>query len=172
MLEGKLTCIRPIRKSDLQYIQSWINDPEVQYYAQEEFPMYFEPWMVKYMYSDGIKGNRMIFMIEDKAGSVIGEVWLFPIDFKRKNAELVITIGRQELRGRGYGKDVINTIKTYCFNILKLESIYLKVFSFNTRAINCYKACGFKLIGKIPNKVTRYSVQYDEYIMEVRSAEC
>lgn len=167
-LEGNLTTLRPITKSDLKYIQTWINDVEVQYFAQEEFPFYYEPWLVKYMYGDGIKGKRMIFMIEDKKKNVIGELWLFPIDYKRKTAELVITIGSREHRGRGYGRDVIKNIMKYCFEELGLESIYLKVFSFNTRAIKCYKACGFKVVGRIPAKVVRYGVHYDEYIMEVR----
>lgn len=168
VLEGRLTLLRPIRKSDLKHIESWINDMEVQYYAQEEYPFYFEPWLVKHMYGDGIKGKKQIYIIEDKFKNVIGELWLYPIDYVKRTAELIITIGKRELRGRGYGKDAINTIKKYCFENLKLESIYLKVFSFNSRAINCYKACGFKIIGKIPGKVVRYGTRFDEYIMEVK----
>lgn len=171
VIRGSLTNLRPIKRSDLKYIQSWINDPEVQYYAQEEYPFYYSPWMVKYIYRDGINGRRMIFMIEDKNGNVIGELWLYPIDFKRKVAELVITIGKKELRGIGYGRDVINTAKKYCFGELGLESIYLKVFSFNSRAINCYKSCGFKAIGRIPQKVVRYGIKYDEIVMEVTKSQ-
>lgn len=167
VIQGSLTKLRPIRKNDLKHIQGWINDAEVQYYAQEEFPFYFNTWLIKYIYNDGINGKRKIFMIEDNKDNVIGELWLFPIDFTKKTTELVITIGRKELRGIGYGKDVINTIKKYCFNELLLERIYLKVFSFNVRAINCYKSCGFRISGKIPLKVSRYGVKYDELIMEL-----
>lgn len=165
-IQGSMTNLRPIRKGDLKYIQSWINDPEVQYFAQEEYPYYFNQWLIRYIYNDGINGKRMIFIIEDKKGNVIGELWLYPIDYVKKVAELVITIGRKELRGKGYGKDVINTIKRYCFEELKLDSIYLKVFSFNTRAIRCYKACGFNTIGRIPHKVVRNGMKYDELVME------
>lgn len=167
LIQGDLTNLRPIRRSDLKYIQSWINDPEVQYYAQEEYPFYFSPWLIKYIYYDGIHGQKKIFMIEDKKGNIIGELWLYPIDYIKKAAELVITIGRKEFRGSGYGKDVINTVKKYCFEDLMLDSICLKVFSFNTRAIRCYKSCGFRMIGRIPKKVVRFGMKYDELVMEV-----
>lgn len=168
LIQGSLTNLRPIRKGDLKYIESWINDPEVQYYAQEEYPFYFNSWLVRYIYNEGIKGNRLIFMIEDKEGNVIGELWLYPIDYNKKVSELVITIGRKNLRGKGYGKDVIDAVKKYCFEQLGINSIFLKVFSFNTRAINCYKSCGFKVIGRVPKKIIRYGMRYDELVMELR----
>jgi len=171
MLRGKYVNIRPIQKSDLKYIKSWINDAEVQYYSQENYPFYFSNLLIKKIYSDAIKGRRLVFIIEDKNGQVIGELWLHPIDYKKKTTELVIVIGKKELRGKGYGRDAINTIKDYCFNTLKLNSIYLKVFSFNIRGIKCYKACGFKVIGKCDRKVNRFGVEYDELIMELKNNE-
>jgi len=168
MLEGRIVNLRLIKKSDLKYIQSWINDLEVQYYSQEEYPLYFNSFVIKRIYDEGLKGKRYIFIIEDKSGRVIGELWLYPIDLNKKITELVIVIGRKDYRSKGCGRDAINTIKEFCFNGLKLEVIYLKVFSFNMRAINCYKYCGFKIIGTSPKKVSRFGVEYDELIMEVK----
>ena len=171
MLEGKYVNMRPIMKSDLKYIKEWINDLEVQYYSQEKYPSYFDSWTIKNIYSDGIRGYKPIFIIEDKSGDVIGELWLDSLDMIRGSAELVIVIGKSLYRGIGYGKDAINTIKGYCFNVLGLESLYLKVFSFNLRGINCYKACGFKVKGRGPGRVIRYGAEYDELVMEVRRSD-
>ncbi|MDI6618221.1 MAG: GNAT family protein [Clostridiales bacterium] len=171
VIKGEITNLRSIRKSDLNYIQKWINDLEVQFYAQEEYPFFYDPWFIKYMYNDGIKGKRLIFMIEDKDGDVIGELWLFPMDYIKKTTELVITIGKKELRGIGYGKDAINTAKKFCFNHLRFNSIYLKVFSFNIRAIRCYKSCGFKIVGIIRDRVIRNGMKYDEFVMELKKEE-
>ncbi|KPU45288.1 putative acetyltransferase YhhY [Oxobacter pfennigii] len=168
MLKGKLVNIRWIKNSDLKYIFEWINDPEIQFFAQEDYPITFNQWHVRRIYSDGIKGKRYVFIIEDKTGYVIGELWLYPIDLRKKMAELVIVIGRKNFHGRGYGKDAINTIKKYCFEKLKLEAIYLKVFSFNRKAINCYLSCGFKTIGKGVKKVLRGDRYFEELIMELR----
>lgn len=167
MLEGNLTRLRLIEKDDLKYIREWINDPEVQYYSQEQYPSFFDYWMVKAIYSDGIKRKIYIFIIEDKQKNIIGELWINALDRKRRTAELIIVIGRREFRSRGYGRDAIETIKKFCFDELSLKSIYLKVFEFNTRAINCYKACGFKIIGKGNRKVIRAGIEYNELIMGV-----
>lgn len=167
MLEGKFTRLRLIEKSDLKYIKEWINDPEVQYYSQEQYPCHFDYWMVKAIYNDGIRRKKYIFIIEDELRHIIGELWLNALDREKKTAELIIVIGRDESRGRGYGKDAIETVKKFCFDHLGLKSIYLKVFEFNTRAINCYKSCGFKIIGKGIRKVLRSGIEYDELIMEV-----
>lgn len=168
MLEGKVVNLRPIKKEDLKYIQIWINDLEVQYYSQENYPVYFNPAVVKYIYDDGIKGKRYIFIMEDKSGEVVGEIWLYPIDFSRKIAELVIIIGKKDVRGKGYGRDAINIIKEYAFKNIGLNSIYLKVFSFNTRAIKCYMACGFTVVERNNRKVIRFGVKYDELIMQLK----
>lgn len=167
ILKGNLVTLRPITKDDLKYVYHWINDPEVQYYSQEEYPFYFSNWAVRCIYKDATKGKMIIFIIENEMKEPIGEIWVHPIDFIRKTAELVIIIGKRENRGRGYGKDTINTIKEFCSKNLRLDSLYLKVFIFNKQAINCYKSCGFKVAGKIPCKVARYGILYDELVMEV-----
>lgn len=167
MLEGSLTTLRLIEKSDLKYIREWINDAEVQYYSQEQYPCFFDYWMVKAIYNDGIRRKKYIFIIEDKQKNIIGELWLNALDREKKTAELIIVIGTKEFRSRGYGRDAINTIKRFCFEDLGLKSIYLKVFEFNTRAINCYKSCGFRIIGRGKRKVIRSGIEYDELIMEV-----
>lgn len=166
-IEGQQTILRQITFNDLKHIQGWINDLEVQYYAQEEFPLYFNYYDIKKIYQDGINGKKIIFIIEDKNNIPIGELWLFPIDIPKKVCELIITIGSKDYRSKGYGMDAILSAKKICFEILKLNKIYLKVFSFNIRAIKCYKKCGFKVIGNLKRKVSRYGVKYNIILMEL-----
>ena len=167
MLKGKLVSLRPIIKSDLKFIRSWINDEDIQYYSQEQYPCYFNHYIITCIYNEGIKGKKIIFIIEDLSGEPIGEIWLDPVYIYNKTAELSIVIGKKEYRGKGYGKDAIDTMKNYCFKELNISSIYLKVFAFNIRAINCYKACGFKVIGRCNKMVIRSGIKYDELIMKL-----
>jgi RimJ/RimL family protein N-acetyltransferase len=166
MIEGNITNLRDIRKSDLKYIEGWINDSEIQYYSQEEYPVYYNKQLINILYRDAVSGKIKVFIIEDKLQNIIGELWIYPIDYLRKYAEFEIVIGRKDMQNKGYGKDAINTAKKYCFEELELNKIYLKVFSFNVRAIRCYKSCGFKITGKIGEMVERYGILHDEYIME------
>lgn len=46
-----------------------------------------------------------------------------------------------------YGTEAIKMILDYDFNYLNLNNIKLDLMSFNERALNCYKKCGFKEYG-------------------------
>ena len=57
-------------------------------------------------------------------------------------------VGEKEYRDKGYGQDATKLLLDYGVNLLNLNSIMLGTFSFNERAINCYKKVGFKEIGR------------------------
>ena len=70
---------------------------------------------------------------------LIGNCSIHEIDQLRQCAEVGLFIGDEENRNKGYGKEVLNLLLNYGFDYLNLNNIMLKVFSFNERAINCYK---------------------------------
>lgn len=51
------------------------------------------------------------------------------------------------LRGRGLGREVTRLVVAWGFGGLGLHRIQLEALAFNTRAINCYLACGFRREG-------------------------
>jgi len=51
------------------------------------------------------------------------------------------------LRGRGLGREVTRLVVAWSFGALGLHRIQLEVLAANTRAINCYLACGFRREG-------------------------
>jgi len=51
------------------------------------------------------------------------------------------------LRGRGLGREVTRLVVAWGFGALGLHRIQLEVLAANTRAINCYLACGFRREG-------------------------
>ncbi len=58
-----------------------------------------------------------------------------------------IRIGEEKNRGIGYGKEALAIGLEFCRNHSNLERIGLVVFRNNVRAINAYKAVGFKREG-------------------------
>ena len=46
------------------------------------------------------------------------------------------------LRGRGLGREVTRLVLSWGFDVLGLHRIQLEVLAGNSRAINCYLACG------------------------------
>ena len=51
------------------------------------------------------------------------------------------------VRGRGLGREITRLVLSWGFDVLGLHRIQLEVLAGNSRAINCYLACGFRQEG-------------------------
>jgi len=51
------------------------------------------------------------------------------------------------LRGRGLGREITRLVLSWAFGVLGAHRIELEVLAGNSRAINCYLACGFRQEG-------------------------
>ncbi len=123
---------------------------------------------------DWIKQNSNLYqfaivsLADDK---LIGNCSFHGIDHIRQCAEVGLFIGDEENRSKGYGEEVLNLLLDYGFDYLNFNNIMLKVFSFNERAINCYKKVGFKEIGKRRESYYLKGKFYDELYMDIVKAE-
>jgi RimJ/RimL family protein N-acetyltransferase len=73
----------------------------------------------------------------------IGEVMLFGIDRINGSAEVGIFIGEVDEWGKGYGTDAVTAIVDFGFAELRLERIWLEVWTENARAERSYLKAGF-----------------------------
>ena len=98
---------------------------------------------------DELAKKGSIFAIVDlKTDKLIGSCGIFDINQIDKLIEFGISIGDKDYRGKGYGKEAINLLLDFGFNVLNYHNIMLRVFSFNTKAMGLYKKLGFKEIGR------------------------
>ena len=73
----------------------------------------------------------------------IGEAMLADIDRRNGSAQLGIFIGETNEWGKGYGTDAVNAIVDFGFAELRLERIWLNVWTENARARRAYEKAGF-----------------------------
>jgi RimJ/RimL family protein N-acetyltransferase len=85
--------------------------------------------------------NFLICLLGDERP--IGEVSLGHIDRKGGSAELGIFIGEPDEWGKGYGTDAVNALVDFGFGELRLERIWLEVWTENARARRAYEKAGF-----------------------------
>jgi RimJ/RimL family protein N-acetyltransferase len=73
---------------------------------------------------------------------------------------------KDSFKGKGYGKEVLEHIKTLAKN-QSIKRIELTVDTENTPAINLYRKVGFEIEGKLKNnyRLSSTGKYYDEYIM-------
>jgi len=78
---------------------------------------------------------------------IIGYLHVQNISAVHRSADMSIRIGQEQHRGQGYGQEAMRMGLHYCWQHLNLQRISLFVFRNNPRAINAYRAVGFKKEG-------------------------
>src|ERR1700736_300337 len=79
-------------------------------------------------------------------GQCIGSAGL-RVDPDQHGATYTVGLFVARLRGRGLGQQITRLIVSWAFSELGAHRIQLEVLASNTRAINCYLACGFRQEG-------------------------
>ena len=170
-LIGKKCYLSPISVDDAEQYCEWINDAEVNKF------MVFSSHQIgiekeRTILEDMIKRNAQIFAIIDiKKDELIGNCSLFDIDHLNMKAEFGIFIGNKTYWGKGYGTEATMLILDYGFNILNLNNIMLRVYSYNKRGIRSYEKSGFKVIGNHREAKIIGSKKYDEIYMDILAGE-
>jgi [ribosomal protein S5]-alanine N-acetyltransferase len=68
------------------------------------------------------------------------------------------------LRGRGLGREVTRLVLAWAFGVLGAHRVQLEVLAGNSRAINCYRACGFRREG-VRREAELYPDGWQDFIM-------
>jgi ribosomal-protein-alanine N-acetyltransferase len=79
-------------------------------------------------------------------GGCIGGAGL-RVDAGQHRATYSVGLFVAALRGQGLGREITRLVVAWGFGGLGLHRIELEVLAFNTRAIRCYLACGFRQEG-------------------------
>lgn len=165
-IEGENIYLSPMNIEDIEIYMKWMSDKSVtNNIGRTQFVTTLEK--EKEWIESANKGNKYQFAIITNKDKLIGNCSLFDIDFINGNATVGIFIGEEEYRNKGLGTEALKILIGYGFNNLNLNNIMLTVFSFNERAIKCYKKVGFKEIGKRRKDVLINNKRYDTIYMDI-----
>ncbi|ULQ58598.1 GNAT family N-acetyltransferase [Brucepastera parasyntrophica] len=106
-------------------------------------------------------------IIDMETDELIGSCGLMDIDSINRTCETGIMIGNSRYWDRGYGTESLYLLIDYAFKYLTINNILLRVFSFNERAVRCYKKLGFREIGKRRNAVILEMKYHDIIFMDL-----
>lgn len=153
---GKRVMLTPLRQEHREVIRAWLRDPETARL------MGAGAWD-----SPPPESERMCMAISTPAGRLIGYVALRDVSWRLREAELHICIGGKDFWGRGMGADALRAYLSYIFSTTRLLRVYLRVYADNTRAIRCYRKCGFRVRGILRAGSRRERGFRDLLLMEV-----
>ena len=137
--------LRPFEPSDAETYRRWRADAE---------PMALAGWHQRAPLSLAQVERRIAGLATDQDSFAfviclldgdrpIGEVLLFDLERVNGSAQLGIFIGEPDEWGKGYGTDAVRALVDFGFRELRLERIWLEVWTENPRAQRSYEKAGF-----------------------------
>jgi [ribosomal protein S5]-alanine N-acetyltransferase len=69
----------------------------------------------------------------------------------------------------GLGTEAVQLVLSHAFDTLELWAVRARVLAFNSRAIACYRRCGFREVAREP--VSLDGEEAEDVLMEVRAPE-
>jgi len=150
-LANKTINLRAPEPEDLDLLYSWENNTTVWQISGTLVP--FSRFVLKqYLENTGkdifeMKQLRLIIQL-NRNKRPVGAIDLFDFDPFNSRVGVGILIADPSDRRKGYAREALETVMTYCFDVLQLHQIYCNIASGNQSSIKLFAAAGFELIGE------------------------
>lgn len=147
MKQGEKVALGPLLPADGPALFQWMNDPAIAASNGHWRPtdgMDFGNWFQNV----GKDASRVTFALRRPGQSkLVGYLSIMVIHPVFRSAEMGITIGPADERGKGLGREAVGLGLRYCWDNLGLERVNLRIYGDNPAAIRCYQAAGFVMEG-------------------------
>ena len=166
-LVGERIYLSPMNQEDIETYTKWLNDFSVTDGLGMSSRVTSLEGERSYIESMTKHGEYQFAIVDKETDTLLGNSGFSSIDNINQTAEVGLFIGDEEKRNKGIGTEVLNLLIKYGFEYLNLNNIMLKVYSFNERAIKCYKKTGFKEFGRRHKSKFIKNCWYDIIYMEI-----
>jgi RimJ/RimL family protein N-acetyltransferase len=147
VIRGERINLRGVEREDAPLLYRWLNDPDTMRFwgapgstvSLAEVQRRIEEWLA----GEGTEGRPSCLMVETLDGETIGHVVFAEYRPDARSIALSLMIGDAAHRGRGLGKDLLETSLTLCFEEWNLHRVWLRSEASNARAHRLYAGCGF-----------------------------
>ena len=144
--------LRAYEREDSPIIASWVRTEEELYKWSADrygfFPL--KDYSIDENYAPAIPTGRFIPLTGiDEEGKVVGHLIIrYPKEDDDSSVRFGFVIVDPELRGKGYGRELLKLAIEYVSSNLTAKRVDLGVFANNPKAQRCYESVGFKEFGE------------------------
>lgn len=139
---GKIIRLLPFEKEDIPLSLRWNNDEAINTFNGSRIPnslLEQNDWYEKTQHD---KSKRKL-VIANHEGEKVGMITLFNIDTKNQNCEIGIYISPEHQK-KGYAREALNLLVSFCFYEMNMHKVYAKILSFNKPSVLLFESVGFK----------------------------
>ncbi|MCR4896663.1 MAG: GNAT family N-acetyltransferase [Lachnospiraceae bacterium] len=165
--------LRQYKEADAEKIAQWVQDKDIfMKWGGElfgEYPINGDIIAGVYKDKNGLckeKDNFYPWIAFDESG-VVGHFIMRYLHGDNKILRFGWVIVDDNIRGKGYGTEMLRLGMKYAFEILGVEKITIGVFENNSRAHACYKKVGFhdtEIVKKAPWNVVEMEILKEEWM--------
>ena len=114
-------------------------------------------------------GREELGWVIELDGRCVGVARLHSLDARLKQAHLAVALFAPQHRGIGLGTEAVQLVLSHAFDTLELSVVRARVLAFNSRALACYRRCGFREVVREP--VSLDGEAAEDVLMEIRASE-
>jgi UDP-4-amino-4,6-dideoxy-N-acetyl-beta-L-altrosamine N-acetyltransferase len=157
--------LKEITKSDLKLLIEWRNSNKIFRYNTQYF-LLNSKIQIDWFNSLQNDLSRKMFMILYE-NIKIGICGLIDIDYKNKNANIAIIIGKTNLHGKGFGTTTLSNLLNYGFEKLDLHRIGAEVIAYNKTSVHLFEKSKFKIDAIHRDVIWRNNQWWNMYSMSI-----
>ncbi|MCB0482630.1 MAG: GNAT family N-acetyltransferase [Flavobacteriales bacterium] len=150
MLKGKLIYLRALEPEDINLLYEWENSAEVWKISDTLVP-FSRFQLEQYIASEQDvyvqKQIRFVICLNSN-NKAIGCIDLFDYNPNHRRVGLGILIAEEEFRKNGFGKESLELVVSYSFDVLDCINIYCNVTSDNHASLRLFESNGFTRVGE------------------------
>jgi RimJ/RimL family protein N-acetyltransferase len=169
MLKGRLVGLREYRREDVTTLfppeldPEYISLTEIQPYRPRPLAAHLAEYDRRMGEHDAKTVPFAVQRLDDESGTAIGRVGLWMIDLHQRTAHIGISLP-PSAQGQGFGRDALEVICRYGFEIRGLERLSLETLSVNAAMQATALACGFVEEGRLRSAAWHLGDRVDEVV--------
>jgi UDP-4-amino-4,6-dideoxy-N-acetyl-beta-L-altrosamine N-acetyltransferase len=157
--------LKKITKSDLKLLIEWRNSNKIFLYNTQYFLLNLKMQMEWFNSLQNDSSRKMFMILHENVK--IGICGLIDIDYKNKNANIAIIIGKTQLHTKGLGTMALSNLLNYGFKELGLHRIGADVIEYNKSSIRLFEKSKFKIDAVQRDVIWRNNRWWNMYSMSI-----
>lgn len=168
LLEGKSISLRALEPYDIDFLcdvenntQYWELSNTLTPYSRDILKNY-----IRNAHQDIYEAKQFRFVIQNDGLQQVGFIDLFDFDPKHKRVGIGIIIIAEE-QNKGYAKDALECLCSYCFELLNVEQVYANITDDNKKSIALFEKLHFEKTGTKKNWIFSNDTFKDEHLYQL-----